>query len=126
MTERGRRGLGAAELLLRRKTGTVRVLMRLEKTMDTVACFYVACVAVYYELKTNAYSVKSWVWDRRRTEGNTARVEVCSAEKFGDAPPELVKQLNKAASLIALREMGAFFAKSEHGRTCVILQIFRV
>ena len=54
------RGLGDATLLMHKKTGKVRFLLRQENTWTVVCNFYVMNVAPYCELKPHPNSDRTW------------------------------------------------------------------
>ena len=56
------RGCGDAKLLMHKKTGKVRFMLRQEKTMNILGDHYVVKHGSYCNLLPNAGSEKCWVW----------------------------------------------------------------
>ena len=56
------RGLGNSKLLMDKKTGKVRFLLRQENTRTVVCNFFVVKCASYCALKPSPISDRTWLW----------------------------------------------------------------
>jgi len=97
------RGTGDVKFLKHKETGKVRMLMRREKTMKICANFF---LLPDIELKENAGSDRSWVWQARDFSEEKVEISVLAirfansenAQKFKDAFEE-GKSSNAAAKM---------------------------